>query len=55
MGTISDNGLDFIKFHLNLENIHYDSNVNDFQTIALNLSRKYTPDNIEKVKVKNRI
>lgn len=55
MGTISDNGLDFIRSNFNPENIPYDLNVNDFQTRALNLSRKYTPDNIEKVKVKNKI
>ena len=52
METINENGLDFIRFP---ENINYDSNVNDFHARALNLSRKYTPDNIEKAKVKNKI
>ena len=53
MGTINDNRLDFIRFDFNAANISHDLNVNDFQTRALNLSRKHTPDNIEKVKVKS--
>ena len=53
METISDNGIDFVRFHLNPENIYYDFDVNDFQTRALNLSSKHKPDNIEKVKIKN--
>ena len=50
---INDNGIDFIRLDFNPANITYDLNVNDFQTRALNLSRKYTPDNIEKMKVKS--
>ena len=53
MGTINDNGLDLIRFDFNPANITYDLNFNDFQTRALNLSRKHTPDNIEKMKVKS--
>ena len=44
METINDNGLKFIRSDFNHANAHYDANFNDFQTIALNLSRKYTPE-----------
>ena len=52
MATIKDNGLDYMIFNFNDADLHYDSKVNDFQIKVLDLSRKFAPGNIHKLKVK---